>query len=182
MVCRVLLKMKFWMGIGVSNTYVEILKKFPEKIKNKNYSRIILIIANEPNFNYNNHPKKQLAEDLFNLAEKIKNKIKNSKIEVKNWDFLSSNKRYQELFSKYKRMFKKNKKFHKDVLDIVEKNRKFYSKEKERKANYVLEELSSIMFFAEKGFVKTGPNEKEKDFDNLAIKYPLNDKIAFERF
>lgn len=174
---------KAWMGVGVSNTYTKILQNLYKTINDINYSEILIIIADEPNVKYNNNPKEQLAEDFFNLAKKSKHKFKDTKIEVKKWKHFSKNKTYQKILERYKEKFEKHKKFNKDVLSLVRKNRQFYSDGKEEKmANYVLEELSSIDFMNKKGYIKIGPKNKEKEFDELAKKHSDEKELEFERF
>ena len=48
-------------------------------------------------------------------------------------------------------------------------------------AGYVLEELAAICYFAKRNIIKVG-TEKEKHFDDLAIKYPVIPKLNKELF
>lgn len=171
---------KAWMGIGISNSYVKILKNMPVGFLGK-YAFLLLILADEINQKYNFREKKQLTQDIFNFANKIR--IKGVEIKVKHWNFLSQKLKYKKLLKEYKNLFKHNVEFKKFVLKIVKKNRRINFKGNEEiMANYVLEELASINYFSMKKITKIGPKNKEMDFDILAKKYPLTQNILTETF
>jgi hypothetical protein len=174
-------KVNAWMGIGISNQYIQILKSLENKINTKDISSLKLILADEINNKYNDREKGQLSKDLFNLANKLK--IEKIKVNVKQWTYFSKNKKYLNYLKKYKILFKEDNSFKKEVLNLVKKNRKIIEKKNlEKSANYVLEELASINFMSEKKIVKIGPKEKEADFDNLAKKYPITKVVRTKLF
>ena len=175
-------KEKLWMGVGISNNYVQYLKKLQVFVTENYYSEVLLIFADEINKKYNERDKDQFSKDLFNFAKKLSNKLKDTKLILKKWSFLSKNKGYLNILKHYTLLYKKDKNFKKDVLEVVLKNRKIFSQGKEEKrANYVLEELSSILFFFRQGYTKVGPLEKEKVFDDLAKKYS-KEELNFKWF
>ncbi|MCK5449524.1 hypothetical protein KAI32_01535 [Candidatus Pacearchaeota archaeon] len=165
---------KGWMGIGVSNTYVKILKSLD--LSEFNFDNFLIIIADEINTKYNSRKKGQLSEDISNLSKKISLKG----LSVQYWNYFSSKKKYRIFLDKYRDLFINDENFQKDVLRLVKRNRKM--KEIKNSEGYVLEELASISYMAEKGFVKFGVKSKEEVFDNLAKKYPLVNNLVFEYF
>ena len=162
------------MGIGVSNTYVKILRSL--EIFNFGFDSFLIVIADEINEKYNSREKGQLPKDLYNLAKKISFR----KLSVQYWNYFSSKVKYKFFLEEYRNLFINNEEFRKDVLKLVKWNRKM--KEIKDSEGYVLEELASISYMAEKGFVKVGVKSKEEVFDNLAKKYPLVKNLVFEYF
>lgn len=156
-------------GVGISNQYIPILENLHTFVNKDKFSSLKLILADEINLKYNKRKKGQLAEDLFNLAKKIQ--IEKVMISVEKWNYFSNNKKYQLILKKYKNLFRQNPNFKKEVINIVKLNRKKIDKSNiDNSANYVLEELASINFMHNKGFTKI-VQDKEKIFDDLAIKY-----------
>ena len=170
-----------WMGVGVSNQYIPVLEKLDKNIDCKKYSRLIIIIADKISFKYNSTKKNKLIKDLFKLASKIK--ISDCKVEVVGWDFIYNDEEYLDILKKYEQLFNENLEFKNEVLFLVEKNRNILKKdEKVIASGYVLEEISSTILLNRKGFVKIGPETKEKLFDELSMKWSDLSVKDFERF
>lgn len=170
-----------WMGVGISSQYIPVLKKIDKNIDCKKYSRLIIVIADKISFKYNNTRKNKLIKDLFRLASGIK--IKDCKVEVVGWDFIYNDEQYLDILKKYERLFDKNLEFKNEVLSLVEKNRNnMEENEKMFASGYVLEEISSTVLLNKNGFIKIGPEMKEKDFDELSVKWSGLSVRDFERF
>lgn len=137
---------KAWIGIGISNEYISVLKNIKKTIRNNGYSELIIIVADEIDYKYNSRERKQLVNNLFELAFKIK--IPNCKLKVAGYKFLYSNKEYLNILKKYKNIFDKNSVFKNKVICLVKQNRQGLKNEKLiQSSGYVLEEISTAIFF-----------------------------------
>lgn len=169
------------MGIGISNTYVKLLKNLPKKLDKRKYESILFILADEPDKKFNGRERIQLSKDLFNLSSKIK--IDGMKIWVERWRYLSENKEYIKIFRKFRRKYFLNLKFRREVNKIVTKNRVYMDRDDlTKRKDYVLAELASINYLSSKGITKIGPKEQEGVFDELAHKFPIVDEVKTETF
>lgn len=173
---------KAWIGIGISNTYISILKNLRKILKDNNFSKVIIMVANKINNRYNNQNNKELENKLLKLANKIE--LNGCEIKVIDWSYLDKNEEYLKILKKYEQLFNNDLNFKKDVETLVIKNRsKLKTKEEiDVATGYVLEEISSTIFFNEKEYVKIGPNKQEKLFDELSIKWGNMSKKDFDRF
>ena len=175
------MKKSVWMGIGISNGYVSILKSLHERLDDKGYEKILFILADEIDEAYNNRKRKQLVEDLFNIASKIT--IKGAVIRVEKWSYISKKRKFSKILSKFKNLYKNNGDFKKRVNIIVKKNICFMaSNELINRSNYVLGELAAINYFSSKEIVKIGLKKNEEIFDNLAHDFPIVKEIKTENF
>lgn len=173
---------KAWIGIGISNTYISVLENLKIVLKNNDFSKVIIFLANEINEKYNNQTNKKLENKLSELANKIE--LKGCKIKVIDWEYLDKNVEYLKILENMEKLFNSDLNFKKEVETLVIKNRsKLKTKEEINiAAGYVLEEISSTIFFNKKGYIKIGPEKQEKPFDELSIKYGNLSRNNFKRF
>ncbi len=172
---------KAWIGIGISDRYVPVLKSMGKVIKNNSYSELIIIIADKIDCKYNLRDRKECVENLFDLASQIK--IPNCQLKVVSYGFLHDNKEYLGILEKYRKMLDEDSDFKNKVISLVRENRQGLKDERLAQASgYVLEEISGAQFFKNKGFVKIGPDEKEKKFDKLIMEFSDLTEEDFNRF
>ena len=173
---------KAWIGIGISNSYISILDHLKRILSEKNFSEVLIIIADKIDNKYNNHYNTKLEQELFETANRIE--LKECKIKVVRWEYLRKNNTYLKILEEVKHLFNSEFNFKKDVQTLVIKNRKNYKNKSEinLKAGYVLEEIGSTVFFNKNGYIKIGPEKQEKPFDNLSIKWFNLNEADFKRF
>ncbi|MFH1456511.1 MAG: hypothetical protein ABIF17_00140 [Patescibacteria group bacterium] len=172
---------KAWIGIGISNGYISVLKGLKKIIENSNYSELIILIADLIDIKYNLRNREHMTKDLFVLSSNIE--IPNCKLKITGWEFLYSNKEYLNILDHYKEQFNKDINFKNKVLSLVKENRQGLNKERQTNAaGYVLEEIASAVFFNKHNFTKIGPDQKEKDFDKLIIDFSNLTEKDFDRF
>jgi hypothetical protein len=154
--------MKAWMGFGISKYYMDFSEELSNKINNLDFENYIFLIADEMQRKYNGTSNEDIAEHIRMNLLRIPDSeiIMSSQLEMK-IPLTHVQKKYEEKTS-----------FYNEVNGLVIKNRAVVRHEDLRQlAGYVLEEIALTIYFYEKGYVKIGPEEKERPFDLLSQKY-----------
>ena len=166
---------KYWIGIGISNSYLEIIDELKIIIKKHDHDTIV-IIANQLTKKYNNKLN-------LKILKKIQRKLNTLTIKSFLYNFLSEKKEYKEILEKIILKFKNNEKFKEEVIKLVIQNRNdVNSKNIQQRSGYVLEELAATKYMFQKKYIKLGKYKKEKPFDDLSNKYLSIPLEAFEYF
>jgi hypothetical protein len=170
---------EMYLGLGISKGYVKLVKSLITKLVGKN-GNLDIIIADEPNRNFNNITdnsewiEKKIWEESNHLV------IPNFNISTHNWSYISSNEIFRKYFEMYCEKYIEDDEFKSEVNSLVYKNRcDVISEDISRRAKYVLSELSLILTMQNKK--KIGP-PNEIFFDNLSIKYNLGVNITKDNF
>jgi len=159
-----------WMGVGISNTYLRAIPQLGEElskmVEDNRLGKIRVIIADSMDQQYNGRQSKEL---IYNIYRELGIWLPSNRV-IYSSGFYSEFESFQRVLRKLRRLYSRNKDFRTEVNSLVKDNRG-KNIDIEHSAGYVLEELTFIQLFANRGEQKIGPLESEIRFDRLAIDF-----------
>jgi len=158
-----------WMGIGLYQSYIDSIRQYAEQTTQ--YGNTTFVLADEiqeHNVALNNITERErIRLELTTICGKLEKEIDSFNFET--WCMLSGSDRYKELLNKVNNLYKSEDIFREQIKRLT--SRKIHCEKDHPKidklAKYACEEIASIFYFAERGYIKAG-NRREIDYDRLA--------------
>ena len=162
-------KNKIWMGVGLYDFYLNNINNFVCQINN--FDKVKIILADEIqkyNITLDNQKDKEAIKVLM-IKKLSKIEMLRDNIDFNTWSYLNNNTRYNQILNNVIGLYNQDKNFQSraEKLTSVKIKSDYKDKNISTLVGYTLEEIASIYYFAEKGYIKAG-HEGEKVYDNLA--------------